>query len=88
MLLPETGKAGAQKSAEHLLTSLRQMRFATTDGLQLEVRASFGVATFPEDGQSVHEVIRAADTMMYLVKGSTRDNVAVAGRGIVNRQSV
>jgi hypothetical protein len=33
-------------------------------------------------------VIRAADTMMYLVKGSTRDNVAVAGRGIVNRQSV
>jgi diguanylate cyclase (GGDEF)-like protein len=88
VLLPETGKAGAQKSAEHLLTSLRQMRFATTDGLQLEVRASFGVATFPEDGQSVHEVIRAADTMMYLVKGSTRDNVAVAGRGIVNRQWV
>jgi len=83
VLLPETGKIGARKAAEHLLTSLRTMRFAETDGLKLEVRASFGVATYPEDGPSVHEVIRAADTMMYLVKGSTRNNVAVAGMGMV-----
>ena len=47
------------------------------------VRASFGVATWPEDGTSVHEIIRAADTMMYLVKSSTRDNIAIAGAGIV-----
>lgn len=85
VLLPETGKIGAQKTAELLLTTLREMRFAITDGLRLEVRASFGVATFPEDGRSVHEVIRSADTMMYLVKGSTRDNVAVAGMGMVQR---
>jgi diguanylate cyclase (GGDEF)-like protein len=83
VLLPETGKVGARKTAEHLLTALREMRFAISDGLKLEVRASFGVATFPEDGRSVHEIIRSADTMMYLVKGSTRDNVAVAGMGMV-----
>ena len=83
VLLPETGKSGARKTAEHMLASLRAMRFARTDGLKLEVRASFGVATYPEDGQSVHEVIRSADTMMYLVKGSTRDKVAVAGMGMV-----
>ena len=83
VLLPETGKVGARKAAEHLLASLRTMRFAKTDGLKLEVRASFGVATYPEDGHSVHEVIRAADTMMYLVKGSTRNNVAVAGMGMI-----
>ena len=83
VLLPETAKMGARRSAEHLLTSLRNMRFAKTDGLRLEVRASFGVATYPEDGHSVHEIIRAADTMMYLVKGSTRNNVAVAGMGMV-----
>src|ERR1700757_161954 len=69
VLLPETGKIGARKTAEHLLASLRSMRFARTDGLRLEVRASFGVATYPDDGLSVHEIIRAADTMMYLVKG-------------------
>jgi GGDEF domain-containing protein len=51
--------------------------------LSLEVRASFGVATWPEDGGSVHEIIRAADSMMYLVKGSTRDNIAIAGKGLI-----
>jgi diguanylate cyclase (GGDEF)-like protein len=83
VLLPETNKTGARRTAENLLSSLREMRFARTDGLRLEVRASFGVASYPEDGISVHEIIRAADTMMYLVKGSTRNNVAVAGMGMV-----
>ncbi|MBV8629881.1 MAG: sensor domain-containing diguanylate cyclase [Silvibacterium sp.] len=83
VLLPETPKMGARKTAEHLLATLRSMRFAKTDGLRLEVRASFGVATYPDDGSSVHEIIRAADTMMYLVKGSTKNNVAVAGMGMV-----
>ncbi|HEX3472900.1 MAG TPA: sensor domain-containing diguanylate cyclase, partial [Silvibacterium sp.] len=52
VLLPETGKAGAQKTAEHLLGELRGMRFAIDHGLSLPVRASFGVATYPEDGWS------------------------------------
>jgi diguanylate cyclase (GGDEF)-like protein len=85
VLLPETDKAGAQKIAEMLLAGLRSRQFAENSGLKLEVRASFGVATYPEDGTTVHEVIRSADTMMYLVKGSTRDNVAVAGVGLVGR---
>jgi diguanylate cyclase (GGDEF)-like protein len=83
VLLPETGKTGAQKIADLLLSSLRETLFDLSDGLRIPVRASFGVATYPEDGLSVHEVIRAADTMMYLVKASTRDNVAVAGLGMV-----
>ncbi|MGA7312586.1 MAG: sensor domain-containing diguanylate cyclase [Silvibacterium sp.] len=83
VLLPEMGKAGAQRTAEHLLAALREMRLALDGGLRLEVRASFGVATYPEDGRSVHEMIRSADTMMYLVKGTTRDAVAVAGVGMI-----
>ena len=81
-MLPEADKESAQKIAERLLTSMRERRFGNVLGL--EVRASFGVATWPEDGASVHEIIRAADTMMYLVKGATRDNIAVAGKGLIN----
>lgn len=81
-MLPEADKQGAQKIAERLLMTMRERRFGNVLGL--DVRASFGVATWPEDGSSVHEIIRAADTMMYLVKGSTRDNIAVAGRGLIN----
>lgn len=82
-LLPGADKPAAQYVAERLLRSLREHRFGNV--LALDVRASFGVATWPEDGKSVHEIIRAADAMMYLVKGATRDNIAVAGKGIIQR---
>ena len=34
--------------------------------------ASFGIASYPEDGDSIQEIIGAADEMMYLVKNSSR----------------
>jgi diguanylate cyclase (GGDEF)-like protein len=82
VMLPGTGKRAAQYAAQRLLSGLRERRFA--NALALEVRASFGIATWPEDGNSIHEIIRAADTMMYLVKGSTRDNIAIAGEGLIH----
>ncbi|MGH9585388.1 MAG: diguanylate cyclase [Acidobacteriaceae bacterium] len=80
-LLPGANKKAAQFVAERLMKGLRERRFGNV--LSLEVRASFGVATWPEDGGTVHQIIRSADAMMYLVKGSTRDNIAVAGKGLV-----
>jgi predicted signal transduction protein with EAL and GGDEF domain len=51
------------------------------------VSGSFGLATYPEDGNTVATILRAADTMMYEAK-VTRDSVAVAGKGKVNRSAV
>ncbi|HTV06440.1 MAG TPA: sensor domain-containing diguanylate cyclase [Acidobacteriaceae bacterium] len=81
ILLPGAGKRAAQIVAERILKNMRERRFGNV--LSLEIRASFGVATWPEDGATVHEIIRSADTTMYLVKGTTRDNVAIAGKGIL-----
>jgi diguanylate cyclase (GGDEF)-like protein len=80
-LLPGANKKAAQFVAERLMKGLRGQRFGNV--LSLEVRASFGVATWPEDGGTVHQIIRSADAMMYMVKGSTRDNIAVAGKGLI-----
>jgi len=66
----------------HLWNALRAERFLTAQGLSLGLAGSFGLATFPEDGNSVQNIIRAADTMMYAAK-TTRDNVSVAGVGLV-----
>lgn len=82
-MLPGTDKRAAQYVAERLWKSLRERRFGSV--LELEVRASFGVASWPEDGGSVHEIIKAADEMMYLVKGITRDSIAIAGKGLIQR---
>jgi GGDEF domain-containing protein len=66
-----------------LCQRLRNSRFLEGKGLSLNISGSFGLATFPEDGNSVHAILRSADKMMYEVKNSTRNNVAVAGRGLV-----
>jgi len=82
-LLPGMGKDAAMAATMDLCQRLRDSRFLESKGLALNVSGSFGLATFPEDGNSVHAILRSADKMMYEVKNSTRNNVAVAGRGMV-----
>jgi diguanylate cyclase (GGDEF)-like protein len=69
--------------ALRLLNVLRSSTFLEEEKLNLNVRASMGVATYPEDAKSAHEIIRQADEMMYMVKNSTRDNIAVAQQGML-----
>ncbi|HET8668464.1 MAG TPA: sensor domain-containing diguanylate cyclase, partial [Terriglobales bacterium] len=83
IVLPQTGKEAALNVAKRLLEVFRQTWFLQQEGLKLNIRASFGVSTFPEDGRTAHEMIRQADEMMYLVKNTTRDNIAVAGAGLL-----
>jgi diguanylate cyclase (GGDEF)-like protein len=64
---------------------MRAHRFLKDENLNLNVRASFGLATYPGDAASAHELIRQADEMMYLVKNSTRDNIAVAREGLLQQ---
>jgi GGDEF domain-containing protein len=66
-----------------LQESLRGGNFCTEQTLNLPVRASMGLATFPNDAQTPHDIIRQADEMMYVVKNTTRDNIGVASRGMV-----
>jgi diguanylate cyclase (GGDEF)-like protein len=82
-LLPGMGKDAAMATTMEVCQRLRNSRFLEGKGLALNISGSFGLATFPEDGNSVHAILRSADKMMYEVKNSTRNNVAVAGRGLV-----
>ncbi|MFB3814670.1 MAG: diguanylate cyclase [Terriglobales bacterium] len=83
ILLPQTGKDSALNVAKRLLEVFRTTTFLETEKLNLNVRASMGVASYPEDARSAHEIIRQADEMMYAVKNTTRDNIGVAQRGVL-----
>ncbi|HEX3571824.1 MAG TPA: sensor domain-containing diguanylate cyclase [Acidobacteriaceae bacterium] len=83
-LLPALGKQPAIDATTLLWNQLRDARFLTGQGLSLALAGSFGLATFPEDGNSVQAIIKAADTMMYAAK-TTRDNISVAGMGLIAR---
>jgi len=83
VLLPQTGKDQALYVAKRLRDALRASQFCKEEGLNLNVRASIGLATYPHDAKSPHDVIRQADEMMYLVKNTTRDNIGIAQRGVM-----
>ncbi len=77
-LLRGLDKADATVMVRHLRQQLNEASFLTREGLAISVTASFGVATFPQDGATLRGIIRSADAMMYKVKNSTRDDVAIA----------
>jgi diguanylate cyclase (GGDEF)-like protein len=83
ILLPQTSKEAALIVARRLLEVMRVSEFMATEGLKLNVRCSMGLATYPEDAKSAHEIIRQADEMMYSVKNTTRDNIAIAQQGML-----
>src|ERR1700686_3807304 len=83
VLLPQTGKDQALVVAKRLRDGLRASCFCRDEGLNLNVRASMGLATYPHDARDAHDIIRQADEMMYLVKNTTRDNIGIAQRGVM-----
>ena len=82
VLLPQTNKDSAMIVAKRLRDMMRSTTFNIED-IPLNIRASMGVASYPEDAKSAHEIIRQADEMMYMVKNSSRDNIAVAQQGVM-----
>src|SRR3954469_10674027 len=68
VLLPQTSKEQALVVAKRLRDIIRNAPFPMDGGLMLNVRASMGVASFPEDAKTAHEIIRQADEMMHMVK--------------------
>ena len=82
VLLRGLGKCRAVEVALALREALIGNEFLTAEHIGLHLTASFGLATFPEDGSDLHSIIRAADTMMYKAKADGRNRLAVAEAGV------
>lgn len=68
ILLPETKKAQALKTANRLLHAIKNHDFFK-DKLKIkELSVSIGVAGFPEDAGGTYELIKKADTALYQAK--------------------
>jgi diguanylate cyclase (GGDEF)-like protein len=90
VLMPETGIEQAQVLADRLRDWL------TNDPMLQEhhITGSFGVASFPLHGLAAEDIVRVADSGMYLSKHEGGDRVSVANqfgadeRGAMQRQQV
>src|SRR5207248_2227975 len=60
VLLPQTGKDSGLVVAKRLRDGFRGATFLNDENLHINVRCSIGMATYPEDAKSAHEIIRQA----------------------------
>jgi diguanylate cyclase (GGDEF)-like protein len=79
LVLPDTGSDGAMAVAERVRERVAAHVFLkASDGLDLHLTASIGVATLPDVAASVEQLVKAADTAMYKVKEHGKNGVVLA----------
>lgn len=77
LVLPEVNQEGAVVVAERLRKALQREAIAHDD-VQLSVTASIGVAAYPEDVESHHQLLELADKALYMSKRLGRNQVHTA----------
>jgi diguanylate cyclase (GGDEF)-like protein len=82
VLLPQTSKWNTLAVVKRIKDLMNSKVYFAEEGLSVRITASFGIASFPIDGRTRKEILRRADEAMYLVKNTTRNNIALAGEGI------
>jgi diguanylate cyclase (GGDEF)-like protein/PAS domain S-box-containing protein len=74
--MPNTPLEQARQRAADMVDGIGSKKFAF-DGKWLAITVSIGVAAYPEHGETMDAVIRAADDAMYRSKGAGRNQVTI-----------
>ncbi len=78
LILPEASLAVTRQRAEQLQDRLRQLDFGLESEKPGPVTLSLGVAAYPQHGEVLEAVLRAADAALYQAKREGRDRTVVA----------
>ena len=79
LVMPETVAAEAGALAESLRAALAERPYLTPAGEQIPIRASFGIAAYPDDVPDANGLVALADANLYASK--RRGGDAVTGSG-------
>ena len=78
IILPETPKKRAVGVAERICREIAATIVETGDAGDLRITVSMGVATYPNDADSVQLLIREADKALYAAKEEGKNRVVQA----------
>jgi len=78
VVLPEATVAMTQARAEQLWRGIQELTISVRGEVLRALTTSAGVAAFPAHGQSVGQLLRAADAALYEAKRRGRNRVSVA----------
>jgi hypothetical protein len=78
IILPETTLAQASAKAEELLQAIAITKFKEQGEIIPSLTLSFGVAGYPDHGETPGIILKAADMALYQAKNQGRNCVATA----------
>jgi two-component system, cell cycle response regulator len=77
-VLPGCNKDRALEKVEAIRRKMRRTAYLTGSGLAVQLSASFGLASFPEDAQDITGLLALADKAMFHVKQTVKGSIASA----------
>ncbi|MCP4339589.1 MAG: GGDEF domain-containing protein [Desulfobulbaceae bacterium] len=84
IICARSGPGDSFQLAERLRNHVEQYRIYTSDGVEIKATISIGVATWSPAMQNEDELIKEADTCLYLAKKNGRNRVESLSRNITH----
>lgn len=78
LILPNYTKEQATKLAEKIRCDIEKIEIPIDGDKHINVTMSLGVSTYPEDVNSMEELIKSADDALYIAKNSGRNRVVLS----------
>jgi diguanylate cyclase (GGDEF)-like protein len=78
VVMPDTDRVLAAETARMIRASINAATFLTRWNRNVQVTASFGVATYPDNASTIEELLSLADQAMFRVKNTGKDRVGLS----------
>lgn len=75
LVLPEIGKAEALTQVQVIRTSMKNTTYLENKNLAVQMSASFGIATYPDDAQDRDSILALADEALFNIKSHGKDGI-------------
>ncbi|GAB6907183.1 hypothetical protein JCM12296A_30200 [Desulfosarcina cetonica] len=75
VVLPGMNAQAALAKAQEIRSTMNTTAYELEKGVVVQLRASFGIATFPEDASDLKRLIAAADQALFAIKGAGKNAI-------------
>jgi diguanylate cyclase (GGDEF)-like protein len=77
IILPDFDKKTAIQTSKKIQDLMTLTSYLNVNGVKVNLRASYGISTFPEDSEDLPELLAKADTLMFEVKNKGKNAIGV-----------
>ena len=77
LIIDKTDHNAAKESVDRIRQAIQDMTFRTTDGTEVKMTMSFGIASYPHHARDMSDLIKRADEALYSAKKHGRNRVEI-----------